>query len=118
MLRSISSSKSLLNSTAITRVALAVAGLAIAASPVLANDNVLPTGGNVASGDASFDYNGSTLNVNQNSDRVVIDWETYNIGAGATTEYFQPGTSSIAVNRIHDVAPSQILGNLRANGQI
>src|SRR5690606_15489305 len=123
MLKTALSAKSLLGSTAITRVArasaLALAGIAVAASPALAvNDNALPTGGNVASGGATFDYNGNTLGVNQSTDRVIIDWESFNIGEQATTQFYQPGASSVAVNRIHDVNPSQILGNLRANGQI
>lgn len=115
--------RALLNTTAITRYgrtgAYAMLGLLTASSPALAlNDNALPTGGVVASGDATFNYGGTQLDINQSSQRVVIDWNSFNIGTAATTQFNQSGASAIAVNRVNDVNPSQILGNLRANGQV
>jgi filamentous hemagglutinin family protein len=106
--------KNLLSTTAITAI-----GMMSVATPALAIDaGELPTGGTVASGEAGFSYNGNQLDVNQGTNNVVIDWATFNIGGQATTQFNQPGASSVAVNRISDVNPSQILGNLRANGQV
>jgi filamentous hemagglutinin family protein len=106
--------KNLLSTTAITAI-----GMMSVATPAFAIDaGELPTGGSVASGEAGFSYTGNQLDVNQTSNNVVIDWATFNIGGDATTQFNQPGSSSIAVNRVGDVNPSQILGSLRANGQV
>jgi len=82
------------------------------------DDNALPSGGSVVGGSASFDYtNPGELHVHQNSDRAVIDWSSFNIGAHALTQFHQPGSSSVVINRVTgDGDPTQILGSLRANG--
>ncbi|MCE9650790.1 MAG: filamentous hemagglutinin N-terminal domain-containing protein [Parvibaculum sp.] len=113
----------LLASTALTRRAAAVSafGLAFGANPAFALDqNALPQGGTVVGGSASITVSGpATLNVNQTSNRTVIDWRSFDIGSSATTNFVQPGSSSIAVNRVNTSAnPTQIQGHLNANGQV
>lgn len=81
----------------------------------------LPSGGNVVGGAADFDYaTPNKLNINQKTDRVIIDWSSFNIGSDATTQFHQPSGSSLAVNRISGTSldPTMILGTLKANGQI
>ena len=46
------------------------------------NKNTLPTGGTVASGNATITQKVNNLSVNQNSDKVILNWETFNIGKG------------------------------------
>src|SRR5262249_49355578 len=41
-----------------------------------------------------------------------------NIGLGQTTTFIQPSDTSVVFNRIMDPNPSQILGNLSANGYV
>src|SRR5262249_34958453 len=41
-----------------------------------------------------------------------------NIGVGETTSFLQPSSSSVVWNQINDANPSQILGNLNANGYV
>jgi filamentous hemagglutinin family protein len=53
-----------------------------------------------------------------NGPDVVINWSSFNVGAGQTTQFVQPNAQAIAVNRIGGNAPSQILGTLDANGRI
>jgi len=77
-----------------------------------------PTGGTVSGGAATIATSGNTETITQSSGRAVIDWSTFNIGGGETTRFIQPSSSSLAVNRINDVNPSQILGTLSANGNI
>src|SRR5579875_3364111 len=89
-------------------------GLALAPGMALAN----PAGGSVAGGSASISSSGSTLTVSQTSDRAIIDWSSFDIGSGETTQFKQPSSSSIALNRISEDKPSQIDGNLTANGNI
>lgn len=77
-----------------------------------------PMGGTVASGSATISNAGSHTTINQTSNQVLINWDSFNINAGETTQFIQPTTQSVAVNRIHDVAPSVVNGHLTANGQI
>ena len=76
-----------------------------------------PVGPVVTQGKASFNAQGSQLTV-QTSDRAFINWQSFNIGIGETTSFVQPSTSSLVWNQIHDQNPSQILGNLNANGYV
>lgn len=78
----------------------------------------LPTGGQITSGSGGIASSGSAMTVIQNSDRMVTNWNTFNIGRDASVTFNQPGASSVALNRITDQNPSQIFGNLSANGQV
>ena len=52
------------------------------------------------------------------SDRAVLNWSSFNISADGHVIFQQPKSTSIALNRIFQGNPSQIFGELRANGQI
>lgn len=93
-------------------VKLAVLFLACA-FPAAAN----PAGGTVSQGRATFNSQGSQFTI-RTSDRAFINWQSFNIGLGETTTFIQPSTSSLVWNQIHDPNPSQILGNLNANGYV
>ena len=83
--------------------------------------NALPDGGVVVGGSASFDYSTpNELHVQQNTDKAVINWNSFNIGQNATTEFHQNNSNSIAVNRVTGAGldPTQIMGTLKANGRI
>jgi filamentous hemagglutinin family protein len=93
--------------------ALAFGLAALTPSPVSAN----PQGGIVRAGAATIQGQGtSALQVNQVSDRAVIDWKSFDIAPGETTIFHQPSASSAILNRIHNQNPSQIFGQLSANG--
>ena len=76
-----------------------------------------PLGGTVGQGSASFSNQGSHLTI-QTSDRAYINWQSFNIGLGESTTFVQPSSSSLVWNHINDPNPSQILGNLNANGYV
>jgi len=78
----------------------------------------LPTGGQITAGQGSISQSGNSLNINQLSDRLIANWSTFNIGSDASVRFQQPGSSSVALNRIFDQNPSQIFGALSANGQV
>ncbi len=78
----------------------------------------LPQGGVVTHGNANFNYNGNELHVNQGSDRAVINWQEFNIGAEQMTQYHQPSASSAVLNRVVGGNMSDIQGALRANGNV
>src|SRR5215510_10619806 len=76
-----------------------------------------PVGPTVQQGRATFTSQGPQLNI-RTSDRAFINWQSFNIGVGETTTFVQPTSSSLVWNSIHDANPSQILGNLNANGYV
>jgi filamentous hemagglutinin family protein len=86
------------------------------AQPVYAN----PEGGTVSAGSAVISSpNSQTTNIHQFSQNAVIDWNSFNIASGEKTAFFQPNSSSIALNRINSAqGVSQIFGTLEANGKI
>ncbi len=90
-------------------------------SPAFSQEPVpgeLPSGGSISAGSGNISSSGSQMTINQSSDRVIINWNTFNIGVDAAVTFEQPDSSSAALNRISDQNPSQIFGKLSANGQI
>jgi filamentous hemagglutinin family protein len=79
----------------------------------------MPSGGVVAGGVATIDQTSATqLSITQGSARAVIDWSSFNVAPGERVAIHQPSASAILLNRIHDSQPSQIFGQLTANGQV
>lgn len=76
----------------------------------------LPTGGAVQSGNATIAIDGTAMNINQSSQKVFINFDSYSIGAGYSVNYAQPGATAVAVNKVIGADPSQIFGALNANG--
>ncbi|HVY81219.1 MAG TPA: filamentous hemagglutinin family protein [Steroidobacteraceae bacterium] len=77
-----------------------------------------PNIGFVTSGQASAISAGNTLTVTQSTDKAILNWQSFNIGADGRVTFKQPGASSVALNKIYDAAPSRIFGALEANGQV
>src|SRR5436189_3500056 len=80
----------------------------------------LPQGPQIESGNISI-HNPTPANmqINQGTNKGIINWQTFNIGAKQHVNFQQPSPSSITLNRVNPVnGTSQILGRLTANGQI
>ena len=103
-------------SGALSLAVLMALGLAPAAHA--ADNTALPSNGQILAGQGSINTQGNTLTLNQNSNRLIAQWDTFNIGKDASVVFNQPGASSIALNRILDSNPSEIFGSLSANGQV
>ncbi len=100
-------------------VKLLVVSVALIGAPVQALDsNALPTGGSVVAGSAAISQTANVLTVQQASQRVALNWQSFNIGAAATVNFIQPNASAVALNRIIGNEASQIYGKLNANGQV
>nr|MBW4576777.1 filamentous hemagglutinin N-terminal domain-containing protein [Aphanothece sp. CMT-3BRIN-NPC111] len=79
----------------------------------------LPTGGQVASGTATIGQPDAThMNINQTTDRAVINWQEFNIGSQEGVTFIQPSATSATLNRVTGSTPSDIAGSINANGQI
>jgi len=91
---------------------------ALAAIPGLALAE-LPSGGTVAGGAASIaNIDANHQRITQTTDRAIINWQTFSIGASDYVQFIQPSTASVALNRVVGGNPSSILGSLSANGQV
>ncbi|MFL5099928.1 MAG: filamentous hemagglutinin N-terminal domain-containing protein, partial [Xanthobacteraceae bacterium] len=79
-----------------------------------------PTGGVVVGGEATIRDQGSrNVTIDQWSHRAIINWYTFNIGAGESTRFNQPDSSSVVLNRVTGgVGPSEIFGTVTANGRV
>ena len=78
----------------------------------------LPTGGQIVAGQGSISGAGNAMTVFQNTQKMIANWSTFNIGQNASVRFNQPNPSAIALNRVQSQNPSQILGSLTANGQV
>lgn len=81
--------------------------------PVVAHAS--PQGMTVIDGSASLTTSGNHLQITA-SHNAVLQWQSFNIAHGSTTTFIQPTPASFVWNHIHDANPSQIWGNLNANG--
>jgi filamentous hemagglutinin family protein len=93
--------------------------LFIAVCAAARNENLFanPTGMTVVSGSASAQQNGSQLNVTTSA-AAFLNWSSFNIQQGETTTFIQPSVNSVVLNEIGGANPSQIFGNLNANGTV
>jgi filamentous hemagglutinin family protein len=92
--------------------------LAVAAQMLAGHVLAAPTGGQVVGGDGSIRQSGTETVVTQNTDRLAIDWQSFDIGKNERVEFVQPGQSSVALNRILGNKGSEILGRIDANGHV
>ena len=83
------------------------------------NASANPTGADVVSGSATVSNpSANKLVVNQTSDKAIINWKNFDISENEWTQFVQPGSNSVALNRITDGNPTEILGKLTANGKL
>ena len=93
--------------------------LACAALSAASSANANPKGGQVSAGSATINQkSASQLYIDQSSDRAVIDWQSFNIAPNEQTNFQQPASTSMTLNRVAPGDPSVIAGRLTANGQI
>ena len=77
-----------------------------------------PVGGTVTQGAATINSSGTQLTVTSSSANTAINWQTFNVGVGETTTFVEPSSTSVVWNHISDSNPSQLLGNIDANGYV
>ena len=77
-----------------------------------------PTGGNIVGGTGSISQTDLTTTINQTSQNLAVDWQSFNVNTNEKVNFVQPNTSSIALNRILGNNGSTIQGQINANGQV
>ena len=93
--------------------------VALAFAPAWGSAQTLPTAPSVVQGSATITRPGAgQMNVQQNSQNTVINWQSFSIGANGRVVFNQPNAQSIALNRVTGSDPSAIFGSLSANGRV
>ena len=77
----------------------------------------LPAGLNVVAGQAQLSTQGNQMTV-ANSPGAILNWSSFNIGAGHGVRFQQADASSQVLNRVLGSDPSQIFGQLSSNGRV
>ncbi|MFZ9704074.1 MAG: filamentous hemagglutinin N-terminal domain-containing protein, partial [Bacilli bacterium] len=89
---------------------------AVLADPIAST--ALPTDPHVVSGSADFQAIENQLTIQQNTNQLITNWSSFNIGRDASVNFIQPSASSSALNYVQSMDPSYIFGSLTANGQV
>ena len=98
---------------------LPAAGGFVIANPFLVSAlYAAPQGGHVIAGQADIHSSNNNTVIHQQSNRAVINWNSFNVNANESVTFVQPGASSAVLNRIVNQNPTTILGKLNANGQV
>ncbi|MBE0507855.1 MAG: filamentous hemagglutinin N-terminal domain-containing protein, partial [Marinospirillum sp.] len=95
--------------------ALAAALFALAAGSAHAG----PAGGVVVGGSGNIHQpDSNTTNVHQHSNRMAVQWDSFNLAPGQTVNFHQPSSSAFVLNQILDANASVIRGQINANGNV
>ena len=78
----------------------------------------LPQGGEVAAGAAEIAQHAAEMAITQATQNAVINWNSFNIGAGERVNILQPNAQAALLNRVLGGSPSEIFGTLQANGRV
>lgn len=77
-----------------------------------------PQGGEIVAGHGEITKNNTKTDIIQNTDRMIIKWDKFDVHASEHVQFHQPTSSSIALNKIYDTKASQIDGRITANGHV
>jgi|GEM_PF-1466609 filamentous haemagglutinin family N-terminal domain len=103
-----------------SRLALVLSSLALAPIAVLpphvyAN---LPTGAQVVHGNVAITQAGGAMSIQQASRNAIVNWQSFNIGAGNSVRIEQGGAQAAMLARVVGSDPSKLMGSLKADGKL
>jgi filamentous hemagglutinin family protein len=88
----------------------------------------LPTGASLASGHVVIGPSltitnakgqaSTALTITQESQKAIVNWQGFDVGANATVNINQQHSTDILLNRVLSATPSAINGTLNANGKV
>lgn len=107
--------KSLFKKNPFKKAAAATLMTAALVASAMAN----PTGPDVRNGQVHITgLGGAQVNIEQLTNRAIVNWDSFSIGAQEAVRFLQPSQMAVILNRVTGQDPSQILGSLSANGQV
>ncbi|QVN23370.1 filamentous hemagglutinin N-terminal domain-containing protein [Burkholderia pyrrocinia] len=77
-----------------------------------------PQGGQVVAGAAGIARNGPLTTIQQQSQRAIVNWQSFGVNAGETVRFAQPATNAAILNRVTGALPSNINGLVQGNGKV
>lgn len=80
--------------------------------------HALPPTRDVVTGEVSFAEIEQQLKITASDGAVISYPNGFDIGSGETVQFIQPSSSARVLNQIYGESPSQINGNLQANGHV
>ena len=90
-------------------------GVAVAAPAV----DALPSGEAIANGTATFDRSvANQLTINQSSNKLITNWNSFDVGSNGKVIFNQPDATAAALNRVSSGSATEIFGQVTANGQL
>ena len=93
--------------------------LAIATQMLMAGSAIAgPEGGQVVGGSGAIAQEGLTTTVTQDTHKLAIDWQSFDVAVDEKVQFIQPSQSAIALNRIIGSNGSEIHGQIQANGHV
>ena len=88
-------------------------------APATGMSATLPQGGMISIGEGTIVNSGSgQMIIKQSTDKLGINWQSFNVGADGQVIFQQPDKNSVALNRVIGSDASSILGKIEANGQV
>lgn len=95
-------------------IAIAIAIACIYPGAALA----LPQNPSVTSGAVSISTADRAMQINQTTNKAIIDWQKFGIGFNESVTFNQPSRSSVVLNRVTGAEFSTLDGMLNATGQV
>jgi len=78
----------------------------------------LPQGADIVAGSAEISTKDDTMEVNVTTEKMIANWQSFSIAQPEAVHFYQPSSSSVALNRVVGADPSSILGTLTATGKL
>jgi len=85
---------------------------------LLSSVHAMPSGEALVHGNCTLERGSSSLTINQNSCKAIINWESFSLAEGELVQFVQPDSRSALLNRVISQSPSEIYGQLQANGKL
>ncbi|AZD07197.1 filamentous hemagglutinin [Pseudomonas chlororaphis] len=80
----------------------------------------LPGGAAIVAGDAGIHttVDGKHMTVDQKSNKLITNWNDFSVAGDESVNFQQPGSQSVALNRVLGPNGSDIQGRINANGKV
>ncbi|WMJ01707.1 GLUG motif-containing protein [Pseudomonas chlororaphis subsp. aurantiaca] len=80
----------------------------------------LPGGAAIVAGEAGIHTtnDGKHMTVEQQSNKLITNWNDFSVAGDESVSFHQPGSQSVALNRVVGTNGSDIQGRINANGQV
>ena len=84
----------------------------------LVNALPIPKSATPTYGAGNISTNGNAMTVTQSTNKMIVEWNNFNIGSNASVNFVQPSASSAILNKVLGTGSSEIYGHLTSNGQV